>query len=162
MRQSKGRQNEHYDFSTRISRVSNVKDIRKKKSKKSILKKLQKQAEKAWIEHCIKRDGRMCQVKKFFPVANLIHSNIIQVDHCFSRKNKWTFLLPENGTVICSTCNMLKGFNQGVVSKLIDEIVKEREGLKWHNLMIEGARKDPCLWWKDPSALEQKIKELKR
>jgi len=44
--------------------------------------------------------------------------------------------MPENGTVVCSACNMAKGFNNKSISRAIDEIVIRREGQDKFDSMV--------------------------
>ncbi len=135
---------------------------KKKRKKSSPLKKLQKEGEQAWKDACHKRDGERCMVWEYYPDAGLTHTDIFQVDHCFSRENKNLFLEVANGTVVCSSCNMLKGFGQKSVARLIDDIVKEREGeAKFLEMRAIDLEKKPCENWKNMVWLENKIKELK-
>lgn len=85
----------------------------------------------------------------------------MQVDHCFERGDKNLFLEVSNGTVVCSTCNALKSWHKGAVDKLIDDIVKQREGEEKFNEMLKIAlSKKPNLNWSNIGWLEDKIKEL--
>lgn len=105
-------------------------------SQKSKVKKLQKACEKMWKEACIARDGRKCKVKEY--ITGITHTEIIQVDHCFSRSIKALFLDVSNGTVVCSGCNMQKNFSSGI-DKIIDKIVRDREGVEKFDLMLKIA-----------------------
>ena len=95
---------------------------------KSNIKKLHKLASKLWKEACFKRDGRECQVKKHFSGINILHSTILQVDHCFTRANKNLFYDIRNGTVVCKNCNNAKHWDNKSVGRAIDDIVRLREG----------------------------------
>jgi len=125
------------------------------------VKKLHERASQLWKEIAFLRDGRECQVKKFFPNIPIRHSNILQVDHCITRANKHLFYEPKNATVVCSTCNMLKSVDSKSVGRAIDEIVKKREGEDEFKLMVNidagrSANKDfNKVWW-----LEDVIKKL--
>lgn len=133
----------------------------KKKSKKSIVKSLQATAEKLWKEYAFLRDGRECQVKKHFKSLVIAHTNIYQVDHCFSRNNKELFLDTANSTVVCSACNMLKGFNNKVVSLAIDDIVIRREGQATFDRLREVAsRKGGFKNWTNIEWLDLQIRIL--
>ena len=130
---------------------------------KSNLKKLQAKAEKLWKEVCLKRDGKECQVRKYYPSVPISHTEIMQVDHCFSRNDKNLFIVPENGTVICSTCNMLKGFGQKGVDYMVHEIVKKREGVAKHDEMLMiHLHKNGNPGWKLIPWVEKEIENLTR
>lgn len=75
-------------------------------------------------------------VELWFPNLRIAHTQIFQVDHCITRKCSWTFFMPENGTVVCSACNMAKGFNNKSISRAIDEIVIRREGQDKFDSMV--------------------------
>jgi len=109
--------------------MKKLKSKQVKKINKTPQKKLQKKAESLWKEVCLFRDKRKCQVKQMFPGVKIPHSNVIQVDHCFSRSNKNLFLQISNGTTVCSTCNMMKKNGLKGVDLLIYEIVSRREGV---------------------------------
>jgi len=109
-------------------------------------------------------------VKKYFPETNLKHSDICQVDHCFSRGYKEIFIDVANGTVICSNCNCAKGpYRNKVVDLLVNEIVIKREGQDTFNRLKEIATRKCGFpywnkrWWIEEqiSILEEKIEELK-
>ena len=99
-----------------------------KTKRKISIKGLQKKCENKWKEYCLLRDGKGCQVRKFFCFIPIKHTDVFQVDHCFSRMDKNLFLDVRNGTVVCSTCNRAKGWKQKSVHRAIDQIVKMREG----------------------------------
>ena len=95
-------------------------------------------------------------VKHHFPGQPLSHSEVFQVDHCFSRNNKTLFLNTRNGTVVCSSCNMAKGFGQKSVSRLIDDIVRLREGEKAFNEMKDiDLKGSPSETWGSIPELEK-------
>ena len=91
------------------------------------VKKLQLKSEELWKQICFKRDGRECQVRKFFPSLRITHSDVLQVDHAFSRRHKVLFTDISNGTVVCRNCNMNKRYNDTIRFSIYD-IVKKREG----------------------------------
>ena len=134
----------------------------KKRKKKSVVKTLQDQAERAWKEYIYLRDGRKCMVKAYYPALMLMHDEIMQADHCFSRTDKNLFLEPPNGTCICRCCNMAKGFGQKSIARLVDDIVIDREGKEVFDFMKAinlSMRPNPN--WKDPSWLADQIRKLK-
>ena len=136
----------------------------KRKRSKSPVKKLQEKAERIWKEICIARDGRECQVKKHFPEIGG-HTDIIQVDHYITRSNKWFFLEPQNGTVVCSGCNSRKAWGQKSIAWAIEQIVIKREGEKavedmnLLNMAMKPNENFSKIWW-----LEAQIRmlEMKR
>jgi len=129
--------------------------------KRNPIKTLQNKVHKLWWKYCYNRDGGICQVKKYYPFVKIAHSNIIQIDHCFERGCKALFVEVANGTTVCSTCNMLKGKGIGAVDRLIDDIVKRREGKDKFNEMLKIALSmKPFIEWRNISWLENKIKEL--
>jgi len=139
----------------------------KKISKKSIIKKLQAQATELWKAYCHKRDGGVCQVRKYFPNIAINHSNQMQIDHCFSRTIKELFLDVANGTEICSTCNQAKGSGKISASKkdaitiAVHEIVKKREGEDTYQRLLEIASSLASFPdWRNISYLEMQIKIL--
>jgi len=130
---------------------------------KSKSQKLQKKAEALWKACCWARDGKRCMVKEFDYAIEIAHTNIFQVDHCFSRTNKHLFLDVKNGTSVCSTCNMLKGFGQKSVHRIIDEIVRQREGQEAFNkMLLIDQCKNPNLQWNQIPWLELQIARLEK
>ncbi|KKK59055.1 hypothetical protein LCGC14_3038200, partial [marine sediment metagenome] len=83
----------------------------------------------------------------------ITHTNVFQVDHCVTRACKWTFYMPENGTVVCSACNMAKGFNLKSIQRAIDDIVIVREGIEKFDEMVAMDRSKANhtdfnkIWW---------------
>ena len=133
----------------------------KKKKKITILKKLQKENEGLWKACVTLRDGNECMVKKYFPHIPVMHSNVFQVDHCFSRMNKELFLDIANGTRVCSSCNLRKQFDDGIRMAIYD-IVKKREGEDTFTRMREIVEmKRPFLNWKNILWQEEQNKILK-
>ena len=129
--------------------------------KKPTIKSLQNKAENLWKEVCLLRDGRECQIKKHYSYVKINHSNIIQVDHCFERSNKYLFLEPANGTPLCSVCNMLKSYKKRGVDRLVDLIVRKREGDEKYKKMLEIAISGGSnLDWDNRGWLEKRIEEL--
>ena len=116
-------------------------------SKKDIVKTLQARCETLWKQVCLSRDGIGCQVAKHYPEVQFQHTNTYQVDHCITRANKHFFVDPKNGTVVCSACNRAKHFQQKSINRIIDEIVKAREGERWFldAVSVDMAKK-PCLF----------------
>lgn len=130
--------------------------------KKSNLKKLQDKAESLWKELIRKRD-KVCQLHKHFPKIAIPCSEVLQADHCISRRNKHFFLDPRNGTLICRNGNMAKSLDNKSISRAIDEIVKLREGSEFFNMAVSVDQTHrPNLNWKDPLWLEFQISRLEK
>jgi|SRR3990167_606353 len=112
---------------------------------RSKTKRLQNKAILLAREYCLERDGYRCQVQKNFPIIALRHSEVLQLDHCFSRSIKELFLDAANLTIICSVCNQAKGSGKISASKkdavtvAVHEIVKKREGMDTYNRLLEIA-----------------------
>lgn len=134
-----------------------------KKSRDTLppIKSLHKICSTLWKQICFTRDGRQCQVQKYFPHINIIHSDILQVDHGFTRQDKNLFYEPDNGTVVCSNCNFSKHVQSHSVHRAIDIIIQRRIGIERYNeLMAINQSMKPNTnfnkrWW-----LEAKIAEL--
>jgi len=130
-------------------------------------KRLRSKGNRLWKQICFLRDGRECMVKKHFPLLGgekpVIHSDIMQVDHCVSRAYKDEFFNPRNGTVVCQNCNGYKHNDQFSVNRCIDEIVIEREGLPFYRSIVRRHRMQRAsgnwskTWW-----LEEQIENLQR
>lgn len=105
------------------------------KTKKDV-RKLFLKAERLWKEIAFLRDGHECMVRKNFPQIQIKHSEIMQVDHCFSRQDKNLFFNPKNSTIVCSSCNMAKGFKNRSIDRAIDKIVTQREGVEEFTRMM--------------------------
>ena len=125
------------------------------------IKSLQNKCEALWKLVCHRRDGQYCQVKLHYPELEINHSSTFQVDHCFSRSDKNLFIIPSNGTVVCSSCNMLKSMQSKSVHRLIDQIVIKREGIEVFEAMKSiNMSKRPNVLWHNREWLENKINEL--
>lgn len=134
-----------------------------KKERLISIKKLQKQCEDAWKQAVLERDGACCKVKQHYPLLASKHTRTYQADHCISRKNKTTFLLVENGTMICSGCNQAKGFNNKSIHRAVDEIVKKREGgHKFQELVDLDMAKSVNPNWSKRWWLEEQLERLNR
>ena len=120
----------------------------KKISTAKQVKKLFNRCSDLWREHAYLRDGLICQVKKHFPQIQVMHSEIFQVDHCFSRNNKHLFFDTSNSTVVCRNCNGFKHRQQKGVHLAVHEIVKKREGEDIYNRMLgQEQRKGANMGW---------------
>lgn len=143
----------------------------KKHRKLSLVQSLKNKAERLWKEVCYRRDGRRCMVKEAYPFLPLKHTDVFQVDHCFSRANKHLFLNSDNGTVVCSACNQAKAMGWNSVGRRIDEITQKRLCIKYGEdegairyeemKLLDAPRKaNPYfsqVWW-----LEERIAELEK
>ena len=139
---------------------------KKKKKKPTIpkqVRKLEIQCEKLWKEICFLRDGRQCMVQKLYPTIDIEHAGYLQIDHCITRKNKWFFYEPRNGTVVCGSCNRAKYYKQKSVDRAIDEIVHTREGEKFFSSMVSVDQSmAPNHGWKKVWWLEETLGKLKK
>lgn len=134
----------------------------KKNTKKRGWQKKYEEAYRLWKEVCFVRDGRFCQVQKYFGhYKGIVHSEVLQVDHCFSRSNHWLHLDPRNGTVVCSACNFGKSHGKTPAGYLISEIVKQREGDYFEKMLDVFQSKKPNNSWKEIEWMDDRIKELK-
>ena len=133
-----------------------------KKKKTSKAKKLQKQCEKVCKDIIGLRDGNVCMVQRHFPHIQTKHTNIYQVDHCFSRRFKRLFLEIANLTMVCSGCNFRKNYDDAIRLAIYD-IVREREGddMFTHMRLLKD-RGGPFLEWNRIGWLEFKLKILKQ
>lgn len=138
--------------------------------KKPTPKSMQNRCIKLWKEYCYLRDGRECQVKRYFPEIAMSHTTVFQVDHCISRSNKQLFFDTRNGTVVCSACNAAKNFKNKSVDRAIDSIAIQREGLPAYDEMVGIDQKLSAnvnfsrMWWlaEQIEQLEKKLEGLKR
>jgi len=131
-------------------------------SKLTKARKLEIQCETLWKEICFLRDGRQCMVQKLYPTIDILHAGALQVDHCITRRNKYFFYDPKNGTVVCGSCNRAKHYKQKSVDRAINEIVQEREG-KYYDKMVEiDQTMQPNHGWKKVWWLEKQHRKLKR
>ena len=134
-------------------------DLSGKEASISTVKKLQRKAERLWKQVVLLRDGKECQVKKKFPYIKTSHTDTYQVDHCFSRRYKRTFLEIANGTVVCSACNRNKQYND-TINLAIHEIRQAEEGEVYDRLRSEIEQGGAFIKWRNIGWLEEKIKTL--
>ena len=145
-----------------------LKRTRIKAKRLTPVNKLQKKAESLWREILLVRDGRVCQIQRHYPQISTIHTSVMQGDHCFSRANKNLFLDVSNGTIICSGCNMLKGFDSKAIDVAVHEIVRKREGDAIYERMKETAMSRSAnvnwgkRWWLEGqiAILEEMLKNM--
>ena len=133
---------------------------RKYSRKTNYVKALQNKAESLWKKAGKLLHGNECEVKKNFPELNLIHTNVIQGDHCISRRNKYFFLDVNNHSSVCSSCNSAKSYGNNSVDRAIDDIVRKRnpEWFKdavWLDQTCEANPNWGQVWY-----LEEKIQDL--
>lgn len=134
----------------------------RRKARPTPVKTLQKRGIEMWKAIAFLRDGHECQVKKYYPQIAIAHTEILQIDHCFSRANKNLFFDISNSTVVCSACNMAKGYDMKAIDVAIHEIVRKREGDATYERMKEIAMSRSAninfskRWW-----LEEQIEILK-
>lgn len=130
----------------------------KKRKKVTVYRKLFLKAERLWKETAFIRDGRICQVARYFGYHTLQHSEILQVDHFITRGDKNLFFDPRNSTVVCSNCNGAKKWKTGGVEEKIRKIVMDREGGEVVGSMVEvHMAQSPNLEWKNPEWLEKSV-----
>ena len=145
---------------------------KKKISTPKKIKRLQNKANRLWFDICILRDKNICQVKLKFPHININHSDMIQVDHCFSRSFKRLFLEISNGTTVCQVCNSTKSGTQNrwfkansalrdAVTLAIFDIVKQREGGVFDRMRGEVEQGGAFPEWRRVHWLEDKVAVLK-
>ena len=109
----------------------------KKRKKLTPVRKLFLKAERLWKECAFLRDGRECQVKKSYPLINVNHSDILQIDHCIPRADKNFFFDLRNATVVCANCNGCKKWLRYGVHHAIEQIVINREGGEVYGDMMD-------------------------
>ena len=129
-------------------------------NKKDYVKALQKKAEKLWKEVGKLLHGNECEVLKNFPELNITHTNIIQGDHCISRKNKYFFLDVRNNSRICSACNQAKAFGNKSVQRAVDKIVEKRNPEWFKQAVWLDMSGEPNVNFSQVWYLEEKIKDL--
>jgi len=130
---------------------------KKKRKKKSLLKALKGRLETLWKLACKTRDGFKCAMKEVFPHEC---SQVLQVDHCWSRMNSEIFFDIRNGTTLCSSMHTMKTYCCKGAEKVVDDFVRKREGDEWwENAKAICMKKGPYVW--DVITLEQKIIEMK-
>jgi len=141
---------------------------RRKPQKRNPIKTLKNKAERLWKEVCYLRYGRFCYVKRYYPYIKISHTDVIQIDHCITRGNKYFFLDPNNGTPVCSACNQAKCYGNKSVSRAIDEIVEKRnpewyKSAVWLDQAGEPNANFSKKWWLEEKVveLEEELKRLK-
>ncbi len=128
--------------------------------KKDYVKALQTKAENLWKKIGKILHGDECEVKKNYPKINITHTEIMQGDHCISRRNKYFFLDLNNHSSVCSACNQAKCFGNKSVHRAIDQIVKNRNP-EWYKSAVHLDMSGEAnvnwgqVWW-----LEEQIDDL--
>ncbi len=125
---------------------------KKKKRKKDWIKTLHNACYKLWKEVCYKKWGRYCHVQRKYPEIRIKHTDVIQVDHCITRANKYFYYDIWNGTPVCSSCNRAKYFKQKSVDRAIEEIVRKRNPGWYKQAVAIDRMKEPNpsfnkIWW---------------
>lgn len=133
---------------------------RKYKRKDDYVKGLQRKAEELWKKAGKLLHGNECEVKKAYPQANILHTNVIQGDHCIIRGNKYFFLDVRNHSSICSACNKAKGFGNRSISRAVDDIVEKRHPAWFRDAVWLDQTKEANPSWRNPIWLEEKIQDL--
>jgi hypothetical protein len=124
-------------------------------------KQLQNECEELWKEIVKLRDGACCKVKDLYPEIMITHTLPYQADHCFTRSNKHLFLDPANGTMVCSSCNMAKHYDNKSVKRAVDAIVKKRVGKKkWADMLACDMQMGPNVNWSSVWWLEEQRDKL--
>ena len=95
------------------------------KTKKLSLKKLKKLKKQCW-ELCRKIVALRAKGK-----CELCEKKGEQVDHCFSRRIRGLFFDPRNLSLLCKSCHFKKSYCISGYEKLVDDIVRQREGRSW-------------------------------
>lgn len=143
--------------------MRNTRKKEKRKEKKRSWDSLYKEAYGLWKDVCFERDGMVCQVQKVFgQYSGIVHSETLQVDHCFSRGNHVLHLETRNGTVVCSACNMGKAHGNTPSGYLISKIVEAREGAEFLDMLNIFQSKQVNLYWRKKWWMEDKVLELKK
>lgn len=128
--------------------------------KKDYVKALQTKAENLWKKIGKILHGNECEVKKNYPKINIVHTDVIQGDHCISRRNKYFFLDLNNHSSVCSACNQAKCFGNKSVHRAIDRIVKNRNPEWYKSAVCLDMSGEPNTNWGQVWWLEEKIKDL--
>jgi len=101
-------------------------------------------------------------VQKHYPLLNVSHTDVYQVDHMIERGFKRHFVEICNGTVVCSSCNSNKRYNSAI-RKAIETIRIKTEGADIINRMFdERAAGGAFIDWRHIGWLEDKIKVLEQ
>jgi len=132
--------------------------FRKYSVKKDYVKALKNKAEELWKKAGKLLHGNECEVKKNFPWINIIHTDIMQGDHCISRANKHFFFATNNHSTVCSACNQAKCFDNKSIARAIDIIVRNRNALWFDNAVTEDQKGEPNynfskVWWLEEQML---------
>ena len=110
---------------------------KRKLTKAKEYRKLFLQAERLWKEIAILRYGKECQVGKHYPSIFVAHTNVIQIDHVITRRDKNLFFHVFNGVPVCSSCNRMKHYQQKGIAHAIEQIVITKIGGEEFGKMME-------------------------
>lgn len=121
-------------------------------NKKTLLKRLKNKCWKLVREVVIRRAAGRCE---------LCGKAGEQVDHCFSRQVSRLFYDTRNLTLLCAICHFKKSYRIDGFEKLVDDIVRRREGMEWW-LRVQNVARDlrPHKW--EISDLEAIVNERAR
>ena len=134
----------------------------KKLTKPKQYRKLFIEAERLWKEIAFLRYGRECQVRKNYPNIWIVHTNVLQIDHVITRRDKNLFFHVFNGVPVCSTCNRAKCFHQKGIAYAIEQIAVAKIGALEFGLMMELHQTGtPNVNWKKLWWIEKVVEELK-
>src|SRR3990167_6705940 len=108
------------------------KGIRKKSLSKTLWKKTFRACERALIAAVNRRD-KVCQLCG--------SKEVLQMDHAIvSRKHLSTFFEIRQMLLLCSRCHCSKSFDNHGLSYRVAEIVRNREGSHFINLLVAKSR----------------------
>lgn len=134
-------------------------------SKPRARKSLYDKAYSLWKQFAHLRDGEGCMIKKVFPELNLIHTDVMNVDHFCPRGDHNLHLETCNATIICSACNFNKSngsLNETLINCAVRDIVHRREGPEKFEWMMELHNRRPLnRRWMREDWLEEQIERLK-
>lgn len=134
---------------------------KKLKVNKPNWKKLYNKAYALWKECAFLIYGRECQVQNHYPYIWLMHSNVMQVDHVFTRANKHLHLDIRNGVPICSNCNAAKSWKQKGIDLAIYKICQKKIGeTAFDEITGLAYHSGPLKEWKTIWYMEKQIEDL--
>ncbi len=133
----------------------------KKLTKPKQYRKLFLKAERLWKEIARLRYGKECQVGKHYPSIFVAHTNVIQIDHVITRRDKNLFFHMFNGVPVCSSCNRMKHYQQKGVAHAIEQIVINKIGGEEFGKMMDlHMTGTPNTNWKKLFWIEKVAEEL--
>ncbi len=134
--------------------------FRKYSRKTDYVKALQNKAEALWKKAGKLLHGDECEVKKNYPELKITHTDVIQGEHCISRRNKYFFLDINNHSSACSACNQSKHYKSKSVDRAIEEIVKKRNPQWYKDAVWIDQTREANPSWSQVWYLEEKIADL--